>query len=332
MAVSDDELKVMKSSFVEIRVEGKTLQVPCAAIQGRTVISTGRWVKTAAVQDEEILEGEPVEDPEAMVAELKRQGLKADIFSFGQTLLETKPKFSYPMEWDNAAVIPTKDYVEWWEKRLPQESRRNVRRAAKMGVTTRVVPFDDELVKGIVEIYNETTVRQGRRFWHYGKSFEVVKKESGTNPERSEFIGAYFDNKLVGFIKLTYANRCGHIIFILSKVEHADKRPTNALIAKAVEVCAERGMEYLTYCKYVYGKNDNSPLTEFKRRNGFEKLLYPRYQVPLTLKGRLVLKFNLHHGLKNLLPRRAIEILLKVRARFYRALSRKPGVATEATS
>jgi hypothetical protein len=322
----------MKPNRVEVRVEGKTHWVPAASIAGRTLIATGRWVKTATVMDEDIFEGEPLADPDLAIAEMKRQGLKADLLSFSQTLLETRPKHPYVMEWDNAAVIPTRDYADWWEKRLSQDTRRNVRRAAKMGVTTRVVDFDDELVRGIVEIYNETDVRQGRRFWHYGKGFEVVRKEAGTHPDRSLFIGAYLEGKLIGFIKLTFANQCGHIIFILSKVEHADKRPTNALIAKAVEVCAERGMAYLTYCKYVYGKNDNSPLTEFKRRNGFEKLQYPRYHVPLTLKGRLVLKFNLHHGLKNLLPKRVVEFLLWTRARFFELARRKPGVAAEAVS
>src|SRR2546428_13550945 len=99
----------MKSDRIEIRVEGKTFMVPSATIEGRTVIVHGRWVKMAAVKDEDIFEGEPVENPESCLAEMKKQGLKADVFSFGQTLLETKPKHAYPMEWDNAAVIPTKD-------------------------------------------------------------------------------------------------------------------------------------------------------------------------------------------------------------------------------
>ena len=34
------------------------------------------------------------------------------------------------------------------------------------------VPFTDDFVHGIMDIYDETPVRQGRSFWHYKKSFE----------------------------------------------------------------------------------------------------------------------------------------------------------------
>ena len=36
-----------------------------------------------------------------------------------------------------------------------------MRRAEKRGVVVREVPFDDDLVRGIVEIYDETPIRQG---------------------------------------------------------------------------------------------------------------------------------------------------------------------------
>ena len=97
----------------------------------------------------------------------------------------------------------------WWEK-LPQEARKNTRRAAKRGVEVKVVPFDDELARGIHKICNETPVRQGRPFWHYGKDFETVKREHATYLERSEFIGAYFENELIGFIKMVYVDRLAY--------------------------------------------------------------------------------------------------------------------------
>jgi len=321
----------MKIDYEENRIGGKTFRVPATRINEATVIVTGKWVKTAAVKDEDVFEGNPVADPGAFVAQLTASGLKADIFAFAQKPVETEPKCDYHMEWDNAAVISLKSYADWLAA-LSQDTRRNVRRAAKVGVDIKVVPFDDELVRGITEIYNETPIRQGRRFYHYGKGFDAVKEETGTYLERSTFIGAYYDNALIGFCKLIYSDEYGNIIHILSKNEHTDKRPSNALVAKAVEICAERGLSYVTYCKYVYGKNDGSPLTEFKRRNGFEKLLYPRYYVPLTMKGRIVLALNLHHGLSNLLPKRLVAVLLDLRAKFFQVASRKAAVAAESSS
>jgi len=313
----------MESKLVEIRVEGKTRKVPSICIDGRRIIVIGKWIKRAAVQDEDLDEGKAIENPEFLISELKQGKLNADMFTFAQKLSDPKPKHQYYMEWDNAAVIPLKDFSDWWEKRLSQDTRRNVRRAAKMGVTVKTARFDDDLVKGIVKIYDETAVRQGKPFWHYRKGFEVVKSEAGTYLDRSEFIGAYFGDALIGFIKLTYGNGCAHIIHILSKEEHTDKRPTNALIDKAVEVCVSRGLSYLTYCKYIDGGNEKSALTEFKRRNGFEQLLYPRYFVPLTVKGRIALRLRFHHGWRNALPKGLVPILLNLRAWFFSFAYRK---------
>ena len=66
---------------------------------------------------------------------------------------------------DNAAAIPTASFSKWWDG-LPQESRKNVRRAGRNGVVVKEVVFDDALVHGIREIYNADPVRQTGRFWH----------------------------------------------------------------------------------------------------------------------------------------------------------------------
>ena len=102
------------------------------------------------------------------------------------------------------------------------------------------VNFDDQLVRGISDIYNETPIRQGRKFWHYGKSFEQVKAENATYPDRSEFIGAFFNGELIGFIKFVMVNNVARIMQIVSLEAHTDKRPTNALLAKAVEIAARK--------------------------------------------------------------------------------------------
>ncbi len=54
----------MPAEFLTIQVQGKSLQVPNCAIDGKTVITGGGWIKTASVMDEEFLEGEVILDPE----------------------------------------------------------------------------------------------------------------------------------------------------------------------------------------------------------------------------------------------------------------------------
>ena len=44
----------------EIHVRGKAVCVPSAQIESRTVITTGNWLKVAAVRNEELVEGNTV--------------------------------------------------------------------------------------------------------------------------------------------------------------------------------------------------------------------------------------------------------------------------------
>ena len=46
----------MDEHYSKIHIKGVTLYVPSAEIDGRTVVTTGKWLKTAAVRDEELAE------------------------------------------------------------------------------------------------------------------------------------------------------------------------------------------------------------------------------------------------------------------------------------
>lgn len=307
----------MKHGLAEIRLAGKTVYVPSVEVCRRTVVVTGKWLRCAAIKDEDVVEGEIVENPSVFLEELARSPLPADIFNFSQKIPDITPKYSYHLEWDNWAGIRLTSFEDWWENRLPQQTRRKVRRAAKCGVDVRVARFDDEFVRGIQAIYNETPIRQGRRFWHFGKDFETVKKENATYLDRSDFLGAYFDDELIGFIKIIYVDQMATLIQVISKIAHQRNNPTNALLAKAIHVCHEKGLKFLLYAKYVYDGNQCSPLTEFKRRNGFEEIRYPRYFVPLTAKGALAVSLGIHQGFRRLLPLPILTSLKSVRSRIY---------------
>jgi len=307
-----------KAKQAEIRIAGKTLYVPSADIRGRTVVVTGNCFRIAAVKDEEVVQGETIDDPAAFIEGMRKSPLRADILTFAQKLPEITPKYDYDFEWDNCAVVPITSFNDWWENRLPQESRKNVRRAAKRGVTVKIAEFNDEFVKGIQGIYNETPIRQGRRFWHFGKDFDTVRRENATYLDRSEFLGAYLNDELIGFIKIIYVDRMATLMQILARNEHQDKRPINALLAKAVELCGKKGISFLLYGKYVYDRNKKSPLTEFKRRNGFEEIRFPRYFLPLSAKGTIAIKLGVHKGAKGLIPVPVLNLLKSLRAQFYR--------------
>jgi hypothetical protein len=107
------------------------------------------------------------------------------------------------------------------------------------------------------------------------------------------------------------------IMQIVSLNAHYDKRPTNALLARAVESCAQRGVSHLIYGQHIYNNKRDSSVTEFKKRNGFRQVLLPRYYIPLTSRGRLALTLGLHRGLKEKIPSRLRGILLSARTAIY---------------
>lgn len=301
----------MDIAHTEIRVRGKAVFVPSVQIDGRTVITTGKWLKLAAVRHEELVEGDTVADPDAFVSRLKESGLKADLFTFAQRLPEEKPKYSFFTEWENAASIPITSFSHWWKERAEYSIRKAVNRAKKLGVEVRVTEFNDDFVGAICRIYGETPVRQGKAFWHYKKDFQAIKRELGTYLDRSVFLGAYCEGELIGSMKLTYVDSTATITQIFSSQKHFEKRPNNALVAKAVEFCESEGKSHFIYGSYVY--NDANTLTEFKRRNGFESVPLPRYFIPITLKGKVALKLGFHRGIAANTPKPVLRQFLKLR-------------------
>src|SRR5712691_8172905 len=200
-------------------------------INHRNVVITGRLLAVARI-DQELCDdvGNPTELTEA----LRENSVNADIFTFCQRPPETTPRYPYYMELEDIAVLPVKSYDHWWSHQIKTPTRGKVRKAEKNGVIVREAQFNDDFIRGMVSIFNETPIRQGRPFWHYGKDFETVKREFSRYLFREALIGAYFKEELIGFIMLAFVEPCAIFCYIKSKSKHRDKAPTNALMAKAV--------------------------------------------------------------------------------------------------
>ncbi len=260
-----------------------------------------------------------LEDAESMLEALRKCGTRIDLFTFMQRLPETSPKYDYPMESDNLAALRITTFDDWWKEQINNKTRNMVRRAEKSGVTLREVCLNDELARGMWEVYNETQVRQGRKNRHHGKDVETVYREEATFLDSSIFIGAYLEDSLIGFVKLVYDETRTQACFMnfVCMVRHRDKAPANALVAQAVKTCVERGIPYLAYSRFAYGKMEQSSLSDFKERNGFRRIDLPRYYVPLTLVGRAAFRLGLHHRLAERLPAPMAAKLRELRAAWY---------------
>src|SRR5262245_7149736 len=185
------------------------------------------------------------EDPSGFVDKLKGSGGRVDLFTFLQEIHEREPRFQFHREHDSVAVLPVSTYDHWWKNQIADKTRNMIRKTAKSGVELRCVEFDEHFVRGVMGVYQESPVRQGKPFWHYGKDFETVRRETGTFRERSRFVGAYYQGEMIGFSKLTRNANSASLMCIISMIAHRNKAPSNALIAKAVEMCAEAKIPYL---------------------------------------------------------------------------------------
>jgi len=231
------------------------------------------------------------------IEKLKERGV--DIFTF----LERKWCWSIPnppTTWvkadDNVGLLEIKDYETWWNA-IGKKTRNMIRKAEKSGISVAVVEPSEKLAEGIWKIYNETPIRQERAFPHYGESLQIVTANMFL-AKKSTFIGAYLQDELVGFIQIVYGDNIAIISNILSLQKHWDKAVNNALLAKAVEVCASKGEKWL-----MYGRIGNHPsLDKFKNSNQFFKFPIIRYYIPITRRGKIAVKLGLHRELKDSLP------------------------------
>jgi len=304
----------------KINIKGKKKVFDSYYVDGKTIIIKGNFLKVAIVKDEICDFG--IDNPDILVEKLKNN-TTADIFTFNQKLPHTAPKYKYYSEKDNFAVLKIHSFEQWWKNQIKNDVRRMVRKAEKKGVVVKVVSLDDELAVGIKSIYDELPLRQGKPFWYYNKDIAAVKSTNSSFIERSEFIGGYYKNELIGFVKMIYTGNRADLIQLLCKIKDRDKAPTNALIAKAIKICEQNNIRYLTYGNYSFGKKSLDSLADFKKRNGFIKIDVPRYYIPLTMKGSIAIKLNFHKSFIELIPTVMIDNYVKLRAKLYYKKSNK---------
>ena len=282
----------------------------CIDVAGKDVTVVGRFPRVAKLHAEY---HECIADPAAFLARLKESGVRADVFTFLAPVSDPVARHDYLMQPDAVAVLHIDTYQKWWKEQISDKTRNMVRKAPKKGVVIRVVEFDDELARGIHAIYDECPMRQGRPSAHYGKDFETIKRAHATFVERSVFIGAYLDGKLIGFIKMIlHGGDSASLMQIISMISHRDKAPTNALLGKAVEICAERGIRHLQY-----GVWSRRSLGDFKKHHGLVRVELPRYFVPLNWRGRLALGMRMHRKLVDFIPGAWQDAFVDLRSRWY---------------
>lgn len=241
---------------------------------------------------------EDVAPSQSFLSDLKMKGV--DVFTFIERswcmdYFEDFP-FAYVKSIDNVAILGIESYEKWW-KNVKSETRTRLRKALKNGVTAREIGSCERLMEGIWKIYNETPIRQGRKFPHYGETIDAVRGTYGNKPN-SAYVVAELQGEIIGFAEIDWGDNVGVLSQLLSLTKHSDKGVNNSLIAKAIEVCSNNHAEWL-----IYARMGNHPsLDLFKRNNGFYKCLIKRYYIPLTKKGKVAVRLGLHREIRDALP------------------------------
>ena len=278
---------------------------------------SGRFLRMARLDGEKYVFPH---DPALMAEALRNSRAGIDLFTFLRPVTETSALYPFYFETDNLAVLSISTFDQWWTHQLRSYPRNRARQAEKKGVLLREVAFNEELLKGICDIYNECPIRQGKRFPHYGMNLQQARGYAGTFPNHSIWIGAFLGQQMIGFAKLvadeSRTQAC--MVHILSMVQHKDKAPTNALIAQAVKSCAARGIPNLVYENFTYGNKHGDSLSHFKEVNGFRRVEVPRYYVPLTSFGALALRLKLHRRMIDQFPEPFLARLRELRTSWYR--------------
>jgi hypothetical protein len=296
-------------TYQELRyVAGRSRTTDVYAISGKKIIIEGTFIKTARLKDE--YESD-VSEPDVLIQALVDFKCRADIFTFWDRV-PTGTKHPYFCEPQIQALLPVESYELWWRS-LDRRVRKIVRRSVKRGVHVRIAKLDDNLLRGIKEIYDESPIKRNKPFWHYNKSIDELRIRLGQDSDISEFIVAFYGGEVIGFIKMIYRDKFADPVLFIAKMLHSRKYPSNLLIAKAVERCAEKGLPFIHYSDWRIGTHG-----DFLRRNGFRKFRVNRYYVPLTGKGKLALQLGIHKSIRSRIPEWARIRLQKVRGTFYR--------------
>lgn len=273
----------------------------------KEILIRGGLCKTAALRHEwcDFLDYAPQE-----IERLRERGVTADLFTFVDDVGTNPGGYDYHHETISVAALPVSTYEKWWDD-IGFKPRNKIRKAQKSGVEVRIVELSDEFAQGVEAIYNESPIRQGRKFYHYGKKAPAIKEELKSFLDRSILVGAYFKGELIGFMKLFPGAHVLRTIHIIAKLSHREKCAMDLLIAKAVELCAERGLVYVQYGSWTDGG-----VGVFRGKHGFERLDVKRYFVPLNWKGRLVLQLQFHRPIRDRIPSDLLTPLIGLRNRW----------------
>lgn len=184
--------------------------------------------------------------------------------SFGGFFKIDKYRFYfYPI-----AIIRIPKSIDIYLKEIGAKSRNMNKKAEKNGIYCKVFNWNEKLDE-IFEINTSSLNRQGREM---DKSYREYPKEI-VYPNEDDYnivhIGAFVEEKLVGYIELYIYGNFTMTNRILGHKEYLKYGVMNLMVKKCVEYAIENKIKYINYLTMQNRKNNS--LSAFKYRVGFRE-------------------------------------------------------------
>ena len=184
--------------------------------------------------------------------------------SFGGILKIEKYSFYF----HPVAIIKVPDTLDKYLKHIGAKSRNMNKKAQKNGIVCSEFKWNDKL-DDIYEINTSSSIRQGREmdntYKEYPKKMETFKEEDF----KITHIGAFKDNRLVGYVELYIYGNFAMTNRILGHKEFLKFGVMNLMMQRCVEYAIEQDIEYINYL--TMQNRANNSLSAFKYRVGFRE-------------------------------------------------------------
>lgn len=201
-------------------------------------------------------------------------------------------------ETETVGLLSMTSYEDWLRS-IGKKARQDVCRSERRGIDVTNVRVDDRFLRDALAIYNETPVRQGRRYTGYGETLQRLK-EKFRDSKSARILGAYHGAQLIGLLWMMPGDHVAQIGSFVHLISERDKLPAKALIAAAVRDCCEKGIRFLVY-PTAFGLQPG--IDSFRLRMKFVPFAVPRHYLPLTRRGYTALKLHVHKPIQHVLPK-----------------------------
>jgi len=183
--------------------------------------------------------------------------------SFGGIIKDKYSFYFHPV-----AIIKIPNTIGEYLKLIGAKSRNMNKKAQKNGIECKKFNWNEKL-DDIYEINRSSTTRQGRQMDKAYQEFPKIVENQDKDDFKIRFIGAFLDDKLIGYIEVYIYGNFAMTNRILGHKEYLKYGVMNIMIKECVEYMIENDIEYLNYLTMQNRKNNS--LSAFKYRVGFRE-------------------------------------------------------------